>query len=84
MNKEIEGYLDQSKQSIEANNSEHPTGTLAMTFHRTVGETNMYVWFGYIPQTICNNTQGQVSGSMNADQINVNKHVKSQRRKDDN
>ena len=31
----------------------------------------MYVQFGYRPLTIWDHTQGQVSGSMNADQINM-------------
>ena len=29
------------------------TGTLATTFHKPVGEANLYVWFGYGPLTIC-------------------------------
>ena len=31
----------------------------------------MYVQFGYGPQTVCNQTQRQVSGSMNIDTINA-------------
>ena len=42
------------------------------TFHKAVGESNPYVWFGYGPYTIFNHKQGQVSGSMNADTINEN------------
>ena len=45
---------------------------------------NPYVRFGYSPQKIFNHTLGQVSGSMNSDPINVNKHVNNQLRKDDN
>ena len=45
--------LDQAKESIDANKSEHLTGTLATNFHKTLGETNMYIQFGYVPQTIC-------------------------------
>ena len=44
--------LDQEKQSIEVNNSDHPNGTLATTFHKPMAEENPYVRFGYIPQTI--------------------------------
>ena len=65
--------LDQVKQSIEANKSEHPTVTLAMTFHKPVGEANMYVWFEEGPQKIYNHTRGQVSGSTNAEPINTKK-----------
>ena len=35
------------------------------------GEENTYVRFGYGSLKICNRTQGQVSGSMNADPINM-------------
>ena len=31
----------------------------------------MYVQFGYVPLKICNYTQGQVSGSMNTNPINI-------------
>ena len=47
------------------------TSTLATAFHRTIGEENPYVLFVYGPLTICNHTQGQVSGSMNSDPINM-------------
>ena len=42
--------LDQAKQSIEAKNYEHPTGTLSTTFQKYVGEENQYVRFGYVTQ----------------------------------
>ena len=42
-----------------------------MTFHKPEGEANTYVRFGYIPLTICNHTRGQISGSINADQIHM-------------
>ena len=35
-----------------------------------MGEANSCVHFLYVPQTICNHIQGQVSGSMNADTVN--------------
>ena len=35
-----------------------------------MGEANPYVRFVYVPQTICNYTQGQVSVSMNDDTVN--------------
>ena len=44
--------LDKEKQSIEANKYEHPTGTLTTTFHKPTGEANIYIRFGYGPQTI--------------------------------
>ena len=45
--------------------------TLATTFHKPAGEANTYAYFGYGPLKICNKTLGQVSGSMNADPINI-------------
>ena len=63
-------------QSIEGNKSEHPTGTLATTFHKPTGEENLYVWFGYGPQKICNHTRGQVLVSTNADLVNAKKRSK--------
>ena len=47
------------------------TGTLAMTLHKPEGEANPHVRFGYGPLKIWNHTQGQVSGSMNADPMNI-------------
>ena len=47
------------------------TGTLATILHKPVGEANKYVRFGYGLLKNCNNTQWQVSGSMNADPINI-------------
>ena len=47
------------------------TGTLAMTFQKPMGESNMYVWFGYVPMTILYDTREQVSVSMNDDTINT-------------
>ena len=50
--KNLMEILDQAKQSIEADKSEHPTSTLTTTFHKATGEANPYVHFGYGPQTI--------------------------------
>ena len=47
------------------------TSTLITTFHKPAEEENMYVQFGYVPLTICNNAQGQVLGSMNYYPINM-------------
>ena len=47
------------------------TGTLAATLHKPTREENTYVWIKYGPQTINNRTWGQVSGSMNADPMNM-------------
>ena len=47
------------------------TGTLDTTLQNPAGEANMYVQFGYFSLKICNYTQGQVSGSMNTDAINI-------------
>ena len=60
-------------QSIEDNKSEHPIVTLAETFDKPAGEENMYVRFGYSPQTIFLHTGGQVSVSMKSDSIHANK-----------
>ena len=46
-------------------------GTLDTAFHKPEGEENLYVQFGYVPLKICKHTQGKVSGSMNADPINM-------------
>ena len=32
---------------------EQPTGNLVTTFLRPAGGANLYVQFGYVPQTIC-------------------------------
>ena len=79
----LKDILDQAKQSIADNNSEHKTSTLATTFHKPVGRENPYVWFGYSPQTIFNHTRRQVSGSMNSDPINANKQLSNQQLEDD-
>ena len=52
LKKNLKDILDQENQSIEANKFEHPYGTLATTFHKPVGEGNLYIRFLYIPQTI--------------------------------
>ena len=45
-----------------------------MTLHKPAGGEDLYVWFGYVPKTIYNNTRGQVSVSMNTDTINAEKN----------
>ena len=45
----MKDILDQTKQSIKASKSEHPTGTITMTFHKQAEEKNPYVLFGYVP-----------------------------------
>ena len=52
----LKDILDQSKQSIGANNNLHPTGTLATTFINPAREVNMYVLLVYSPQKIFNYT----------------------------
>ena len=47
------------------------TGTLATTFQKPMGEANPYVRFGYVPLINYNHTQVHISGSMNADPINM-------------
>ena len=47
------------------------TSTLDRILHKYVGGANPYFRFGYVPLTILNHTQGQFSGSMNADTMNV-------------
>ena len=44
--KNLKNILDQEKQSIEANKSEHPTRILATAFHNAAGEEKLYAWFG--------------------------------------
>ena len=46
-----------------------------MTFLKSAGEENPYIKFEYGPQTILYHTQFQVSLSMNAYPININKQV---------
>ena len=36
------------------------TGTLTTTLQKHAVDGNMYVWFGYGSQKICNQTRGQV------------------------
>ena len=45
--------------------------TLATTLHKPTGEENLYVQFGYVPLTIFNHNQGQISGLMNSDPMNM-------------
>ena len=71
--KKLKEILDQAKQSIDVNKPEHPTGTLATTFHKPAGEANLYVRFEYGPQKSFQHTREQVSLSINADMINNNK-----------
>ena len=47
------------------------TDTLATTFHNTAKEANMYVRFGYVALKIWYHSQGQVSGSLCTDPINM-------------
>ena len=82
--KNLTDILDQENQSFEVNKYEHPNVTLTTTFHKSVGEENLYVWFGYRPQKICNHTWRKVPGSMNNYTISANKQVNNQWHKDDN
>ena len=50
--KNLKEILFEEKQSIDANKSEHPTGTLYTTLHKPAGEANPYDRFGYGPQKI--------------------------------
>ena len=59
-------------ESITDGKYECLTGTLATAFLKPTWQTNMYVWFVNGPQTIFNNTQGQISEPINDDPINVN------------
>ena len=47
------------------------TGTLATISNKPAEDTNPYIQFGYDSLTIYNHTQGQVSGPMYADPINM-------------
>ena len=39
--------LDHANQSAEEKSRKNPTGTLTTTFHKPMGEANIYVRFGY-------------------------------------
>ena len=73
--KNLKYISDKENLLIEANKSEHPTAPLVTNLHKPTGEENLYVRFGYIPQTIFNHTPGQVSLIINDDSINSNKQV---------
>ena len=47
------------------------TGTLVPTFEKPIEESYTYLRFGYDPLKIYNHNCGQVTGSMNADSINM-------------
>ena len=51
--KNLKYILDQARKSIDVKKFEHPTNTLATTFHKPAGEANPYVRFGYGPQKVC-------------------------------
>ena len=51
--KNLKDILHQAKQSFKPDKSEQPTSTLTKTIHKTVGEANLYVQFGYAPHKIC-------------------------------
>ena len=53
-------------------NYAYPTNNLFTKLLNPIGQENMYDQFVYIPQKICNNTQGQVSVSIISDPINAN------------
>ena len=61
------------KRRNQENKSEHPTGTLATSFQKPLGEANPYVRFGYGPLKNFNHTQRQVVVSINPDPINTKK-----------
>ena len=80
----LKDIWNQSNQPIDKNKYKHPNGTLSTTFHKPAGEVNLYVRFGYERHKIWKHTWGQVSGSMNAEIVNVNKQVNNQKLKDEN
>ena len=47
------------------------TSTPVTTFKKPAREANQYVCFGYGPLEICKHIRGKVSGSINADPINI-------------
>ena len=75
--------LYQEKQSTETKNYGQLTVNFATAFHKPSGLANPYILFLYEPHTIYNNTQGQVTGSMNTDLIDANKQANNKRRKYD-
>ena len=78
--KNLRYFLDQSTQSTDVKKQLHSTVNLDMTFHKTAGESNMHVGFGYVPQTICNQTWGKVSVLNDNELIISNKQVINQLR----
>ena len=66
----LSNFLE-ANQCIDGNMCNKKPGNLVTNFHNTVGEANLYVRFGYSPLEIWNHNQGNVSGSMNADPINM-------------
>ena len=77
--KKLNEVLDQSNQSIYVKNNLHTTSTLYTIFHKPTRESNLYVWFVYIPLTMFNHTRVQVTGSINAEPIKWNKKVNNLR-----
>ena len=63
-------YLKPINVLIEIGATTKPA-TLTTNFHKHVGKATTYVWFWYGPPEIWNCTQGQFSGSMYYNKINV-------------
>ena len=61
----------ESNECIYCDSCNKKTGTLANNFHNFAGESNAHVQFGYTSLEIFNKKQVQVSGSVNADPINM-------------
>ena len=72
---ELEGYLYQTKKSIDFNKKLHSTFNLIKTFNKPAVKANPYVQFWYGLHKRCDHTWRKFSVSMNADTINMNKQV---------
>ena len=76
----LRSFLE-ANQCIDYDKYNLKTVTLAMTSHKPAVEANPYVRFGYSLLEIGSHTQGQVSGSMNDDPINMI-HTSQQSKRD--
>ena len=81
INRKTWGSILAYSKSIGCDKCNRTTVTLVVTFLKTMGRENMFIWFGYNPYTIFYHNQGKVSGSMNPYPINAKTRVKNKQRK---
>ena len=66
----VSGNNNNNNNMMKYGMQEIPTVTLSTTLLKPTGQANLYVWFVYVPHTVWNNAQRQISGSMRADKTN--------------